>query len=158
MRAQVSEIYGIETAADVYAHQLWAACALYQATGKQSYWRDTLRLYTNWINKPNGGISRLFFPVPNFDNPAYYGVMCMAQSSPTATGIEGKAALDVSALADDQRASLLLSQEPEPGTRLEVLAELWTQFVSKWIDVDGPITCAPSPQCALALPRAAGLC
>jgi hypothetical protein len=46
---QVSSMYGIGKAEWVYAHQLWAACTLYQATNKTVYWKSTEDIYTRWI-------------------------------------------------------------------------------------------------------------
>jgi hypothetical protein len=46
---QASQIYGIGKAEYVYAHQLWAACTIYQATQDLAFWNKTQDIYTRWI-------------------------------------------------------------------------------------------------------------
>jgi hypothetical protein len=147
---QASRLFGIEKAEYVYAHQLWAACALYQATGDPKHWSTTQQIYEKWINPlqeagtkvdSSTSIDRLFWPVPNYDNPVFFALMCMAQSSPSATGIETKAELELNKLKGPQADDLLLSQPPLPGTRLEVLSQLWKNLVAKWVAVEEPIRC-----------------
>jgi hypothetical protein len=127
---QVSQLYGIDSPVFVYAHQLWAACSMYQATGKLVYWNTVMDIYTKWQKQTVVGIGQLYQPVPNYDNPLYYGLMCMAQSSPSATGIEGKFDVELKGLNQED----LLSQPPVSGTRLEVLEQLWKTLVSQWIN------------------------
>jgi hypothetical protein len=136
---QVSRIYGIIDPVFVYAHQLWAACAMYQATGNEAHWNTTIDIYTKWAKNTLPKADRFYYPVPNYDNPFYYGLMCMAQSSPSATGIEGKFDVELKGLDKEE----LLTQPPELGTRLEVLDQLWRIFVSKWIGGTKDIACAP---------------
>jgi hypothetical protein len=78
-------------------------------------------------------IDRLYFPVANFDNPTFFGLVCMAQSAPSATGLETKANLDLEFRNGATVEDLLISQGPLPGTRLETLGQLWANFVQSWV-------------------------
>ena len=42
-------MYGLAESENLYAHQLWAACTLYQATGKATHWKTTESIYAKWI-------------------------------------------------------------------------------------------------------------
>ena len=49
-RMQISWMYGMDASpGNVYAQQLWAACTLYQATGKEEHWNTTEDIYKKWI-------------------------------------------------------------------------------------------------------------
>lgn len=91
-------MYGTRKAESVFAHQLWAACSLYQVTEEKRYWTMTEEIYRNLvvITKPSEQaqrITNMYFPVANYDNPIFYGLMCMAQSAPEATGLDDRWAL-----------------------------------------------------------------
>lgn len=88
-------MYGSQDAESVFAHQLWAACSLFQVTRDRKYWKMTEDIYKNWIvisndKQKDDRLSNMYFPVANYDNPIFYGLLCMAQSSPDATGLQNR--------------------------------------------------------------------
>ena len=149
---QASYLYGIDDSTWVYAHQIWASCTLYQATNKTSHWNTTEALYKRWIRTEEGdpeGITALYFPVANYNNPVFFALMCMAQSAPVASGIATESQLSFNVAAGGNNATLFdlfLSQQPLPATRLEVLGQIWNNFVTPWINITADsksdITCA----------------
>lgn len=142
---QASDLYPISDPEYVFAHQFWASCTLFQLTQEEAFWNQTEALYLRWINNGEEGIDRLFFPVANFDNPVFYGLLCMAQSAPSATGFETLSGLEAAALADQE--TLLLTQPPLNATRLDAVNQLWNNFVSVWLGaIEGEnsvVACAP---------------
>jgi hypothetical protein len=152
---QVSRIYPTTTDSYVRSHQLWAACTLWQSTGKTEYWDDAKTIYTTFIRKRVGeGESppaefapyQLYDPVANYYNPIWWGMLCMAQSAPEYTGLEEQANITVprQITADgdtvEQFTSFLLQQEFGFATRAEATQQIWEQFVLPWITYDGALT------------------
>lgn len=64
---QASQIYPISSRFNVQAHQLWAACTLFQATGEAQFSTLMIALYRN-MDREAGG-KRIYWPIPNYDNP-----------------------------------------------------------------------------------------
>jgi hypothetical protein len=93
-------------------------------------------------------IDRLYYPVANFDNPVFFGLICMAQSAPSYTGLETLAGFDYAYKQSGKSINKVLKQVgPQPGTRLEALEELFVNFVQRWVggskfNDGGAITCA----------------
>lgn len=155
MCLQASQLYPLDegTPLQVFSHQLWAACALFQATGDEEYWQDTLAIYARYFDavKPVDG-SPLFNPSANYRNPQWYALLCMAQSSPDASKIaddpliavpehvdpsaESEANETAAGWAAGQRADYrryLRAQLPATGTRMEVMRQLSNNFVNPWL-------------------------
>lgn len=132
------------------AHQLWAACALYQATGQTRYWAMTKALYLN-MGEDAGG-RRLYWPIANYDNPLWYGLMCMAQSSATYNGLEQNVNIDLRGLGNQTTEELILATKPEDASRLDVTQQLWANLLSAWVEYGerAPVQCAPA---SLPAPR-----
>ena len=150
---QASQLYPLSAAANTQAHQLWAACTLYQATGQSRFWAMTTALYAN-AGFPAGG-NRLFWPVANYDNPLWFGVMCMAQSGRSFTGLEFDAGLELE--ADDGRTpeEILAATAPAPASRLDALNQLWSQLLAMWVGYGSgtsPVTCGPPLAAVCAKP------
>ena len=163
---QASYLYGIDNSTWVYAHQIWAACTLYQATNKRAHWQTTEALYKRWIRTEEKsesgerqleGIGALYFPVANYNNPVFFALLCMAQSAPIASGIATKSELRFDVGAGDRNASqnaydLFLTQLPLPATRLDVVDQIWTNFVSPWINTTAATAATTYLTCATPLP------
>ena len=77
---QASQLYPISSPFNVQAHQLWAACTLFQATGKAGYASLMTALYRNMARAAGG--SRLYWPLPNYDNPVRPLLFCPDDLSP----------------------------------------------------------------------------
>jgi hypothetical protein len=140
---QASRLYPISDPLNVQAHQLWAACALYQATGQSRYWAMTATLYANMDSDAGG--RRLYWPLANYDNPLWYGLMCMAQSGQTYNGLEADAGLNIRANGEQTIEEVIASASPAKASRLDVLNQLWANLLSVWVEYGerDPIKCAP---------------
>lgn len=138
------------------SHQLWAACTLWQATGLEKYWNETETIYKTFIRPeidpvtkklPVGIRTQLFDPVANFYNPVWWGLMCIAQSSPEYSGIVEDPTLvlprqlaNVTAEDRDDILDALADQDFGRATRAEAREQIWQQFVLPWITYDGTLT------------------
>lgn len=58
-------------------HQFYAACAIYQATADTTYLDMALQLRVDSVEREG-------WPVINWDNPYWLGIMCIAHSGPSA--------------------------------------------------------------------------
>lgn len=72
---QIGRLYPSYEPLDPSKHQFLAACSLYQATGEARYWKET-QTYQQLSQNRQG------WPVLNFDNPYWQGLLCVARSSP----------------------------------------------------------------------------
>ena len=140
---QASQLYPISSANNVQAHQLWAACALYQTTGQTRYWAMTKALYQN-MGEDAGG-RRLYWPIANYDNPLWYGLMCVAQSSATYNGLEQNVNVDLRGLGNMTTEEVIKNAMPEEASRLDATQQLWGNLLSAWLDYGerAPVQCAP---------------
>lgn len=77
MRLQIGSLYPSYELRQPAKHRFVAACALYQATGDITY-------YNQAKNYQEIAKDRQYWPVLNFDNPYWLGLLCIARSAPTA--------------------------------------------------------------------------
>jgi hypothetical protein len=142
LTVQASRLYPISSGRNVHAHQLWAACALYQATKQARYWSMTTELYAN-MDADDGG-RRLYWPLVNYDNPVWYGIMCMAQSGRTYNGLEVDLDINVKNTGNKTLEELIVSKKPSEGSRLDATNQLWAHLVSAWLEYGerAPVQCA----------------
>lgn len=165
MCLQASQLYPLDedVPPQVYGHQLWAACALYQATGEEEYWNDTLAIYTRYFNAlAPVDRSPLFNPSANYRNPLWYGLLCMAQSAPDASNIaddplvavpehvdpsaESEANETAAGWGEGQRDNYrryLRAQLPATGTRMDVMRQLSNNFVNPWLTLQSQVAGEP---------------
>lgn len=153
---QASQLYPLDEGSplQVRSHQLFAACALFQATGELRYWNDTLTLYDLYFDALDQDLldSPLYNPSANYRNPQWYALLCMAQSAPDASNIADDPLLAVPEHVDPSAESVgnetaagwrrgqraqyrqyLAAQLPETGTRMEVMRQLSNNFVYPWL-------------------------
>ena len=156
---QASQLYPLDkdSPLQVRSHQLFAACALFQATGELRYWNDTLTLYDLYFDALDQDLldSPLYNPSANYRNPQWYALLCMAQSAPDASNIADDPLLAVPEHVDPsaesagnetaagwragQRAQYrqyLAAQLPETGTRMEVMRQISNNFVYPWLTLE----------------------
>eukprot|EP00892_Ulva_mutabilis_P009409 jgi/Ulvmu1/6840/UM031_0045.1 len=161
-----SQLYPLDEDNDlqVFSHQLWAACSLYQATGSARYWNDTLEIYDRYFDALDSELigSPLYTPAANYRNPQWYGLLCMAQSSPEASNIaedpllavpehvNPAAEVEVNETAAgwrsgqrEQYRQYLNAQLPETGTRMEVMRQISNNFIYPWLTLQSQAPSRP---------------
>ena len=159
---QASQLYPLDEVEEgegdfqVFSHQLWAACTLFQATNDMKYWNDTLEIYSRYFNAIDSvDGSPLFTPAANYRHPQWFAMLCMAQSAPEASNIAEDPLLAVPEHVDptaesptnetaagwrggqrDQYRQYLRAQLPEIGTRMEVTRQIGNNFVFPWLTLE----------------------
>jgi hypothetical protein len=92
----------------------------------------------------DAGGRRLYWPLANYDNPVWYGIMCMAQSSRTYNGIEIASDINVKNTGNRTLEELIATRKPAEGSRLDATNQLWANLVSAWVEYGerAPVLCA----------------
>ena len=91
------------------------------------------------------GISALYVPISNYKNPVHAALLCMAQSAPSATGLEDRYDIELVKIANNTgNKDLLLAVDYAiaPATRVEAMEQMWNNLVAPWValnftDTDG---------------------